>query len=535
MTTSKYILYARKSSESEERQVLSIESQVKEVKAMAQRLGINVTEVLMESQSAKRPGRPIFNGLVKRIYSGEFKGVLTWKLDRLARNPIDGSSVVWAFDEGKLSEIITPHGTFYNNSSDKFLMQIEFGIAKKYVDDLSDNVKRGNRAKLEKGWLPGLAPLGYLNEPRERTIVPDPERFLQVRRMWDLLIEGKRVSEIAMIANEQWGFRMRVFRKQNREKISVNSLYKIFNNTFYYGLLERPEGTFQGKHEPMITEEEYWQAQDILGSHGRPRPKKHTFAFTGLIRCGECGAMITAEGHTNRYGYHYTYYRCTKKKSKCSQKYVCDTDLDNSIVEILKHITIPKRFVDSAVKQLKRLQEMDSENNDMTTDSLSKALFGCKKKLENLNQMRLRDLIGDDEYLEEKKRLLGEKAIIEKNLSGGKEVTQKVFEQAAATFIFAGSALERFNKGALEDKRTVFKGLGSNFLLKDKKLTIQIEKPFVIIGNAISSLKARNDWLELSENKTVAEPIAVGGDVFQFWCAGKDSNLRSHKGVRFTV
>lgn len=154
----------------------------------------------------------------------------------------------------------------------------------------------------------------------------------------------------------------------------------------------------------------------------------------------------------------------------------------------------PRQFADGP----HLLQEMDEENDHLTTESLSKALSGCQKKLENLNQMRLRDLIGDDEYLEEKKRLLGEKTTIEKNVSGSGEVAQKVFEQAADTFIFAGSALERFNNGAIEDKRTVFKGLGSNFLLRDKKLTIQMEKPFVIIGNGLSSLKAKNDWLELS-------------------------------------
>src|SRR5208337_4734205 len=210
---SQYIIYCRKSSESEERQVLSIESQMKELKELAERLKLPILKILTESQSAKYPGRPVFNAMMKEVYKSHIKGIIAWKPDRLARNPIDGSSLVWALDEGKISEIVTPHGTFQNSSSDKMMLQIEFSMAKKYVDDLSDNVKRGNRAKLEKGWLPGFAPLGYLNEPRERTIVVDPERFPLVRRMWNMLLEGISPSRILKIANEQWGFRTRTHKK----------------------------------------------------------------------------------------------------------------------------------------------------------------------------------------------------------------------------------------------------------------------------------------------------------------------------------
>src|SRR5208337_2048032 len=248
----------------------------------------------------------------------------------------------WALDEGKISEIVTPHGTFQNSSSDKMMLQIEFSMAKKYVDDLSDNVKRGNRAKLEKGWLPGFAPLGYLNEPRERTIVVDPERFPLVRRMWNMLLEGISPSRILKIANEQWGFRTRTHKKCGGKPLCLSNLYKIFGNPFYYGLMERKEGTFIGKHEPMITEGEFWKAQEILCQRGRPRPKRHSFAFTGLIRCAECGGMITAEEKTNRYGYHYIYYRCTKKKrnSICRQRYVNAEDLEAQIAAFLERIHV---------------------------------------------------------------------------------------------------------------------------------------------------------------------------------------------------
>lgn len=368
---SEYIIYCRKSSESEERQVLSIESQIAEVKALADRLALPISKILTESKSAKQPGRPVFNQLMEKVYKNRVKGILCWKLDRLARNPLDGSSVVWALDQGHITEIITPHGTFKNYSNDKFLMQIEFGMAKKYVDDLSDNVKRGNRAKLEKGWFPSFAPLGYLNEPREKIIIPDPERFDLMRKMWDMLLEGTPVMDILKKANEDWGFKTRAFRNCGK-CLSRSALYKIFKNPFYYGLIERKEGVYQGKHQPMITEDEFYRAQEILGRKGKQRPKVREFAFTGLIRCDECGCMITAEEKINRFGSHYTYYRCTKKKRnlKCSQKYIEVKQLEKQMLQYLDRIYVPPKFLKDGLDYLQLEQQKEVEQNTQINASV---------------------------------------------------------------------------------------------------------------------------------------------------------------------
>ena len=436
-----YITYCRKSSESEERQALSIESQVKELKDLAHRLDLDVTEILTESQSAKYPGRPVFNEMTKRLYKGEVKGVLCWKLDRSVRNPIDGAALIWALDRGNLSEIVTPYGTLRNNSNDKFLMQLEFGMAKKYVDDLSDNVKRGNRAKLERGWLPGLAPVGYLNEPTERTIVKDPARFPLVRNMWDLLLRGVNPSEILRIADEEWGFRTRILGRMGGKPLNPSGLYYLFGNPFCYGLIERKDGVHMGKHEPMITEEEYWKAQGILGRKGVPRPKNHQFAFTGLIRCAECGSMITAEEKDKKSGRHYVYYRCTKKKKagSCRQKYVNAKDLEAQISDYLGMIHVSDRLFTLAIDYLKGKGEEEKKKCLSIEQSLEKARRDCQRKLDNLNQMRLADLIDDQEYLKEKRTLLDRKIQLDEAKIGRKRGPAIcTFSQASPDTLGAG-------------------------------------------------------------------------------------------------
>ena len=498
---------------------MSIEAQIKELKNFSKRLDIQVSEIQIESRSAKSPGRPVFNNMMKKLYKGQYSGVICWKLDRLARNPIDGSALVWALDQGKISEILTPHGNFKNNSNDKFLMQIEFGMAKKYVDDLSDNVKRGNRAKLERGWLPGLPPIGYLNDPKKNTITKDPERFPIVRKMWDFLLKGVSPSKILDIVNNKWGFRTRQRGKVGGKSLSTSGIYKVFGNPFYYGLIERKEGIFLGKHDPMITEEEFWKAQEILGRKGRPRSKSHEFSYTGLIRCGECGCMITAEEKINRYGYHYTYYRCTKKKRDfpCHQKYINLNELEKQIIGYFKNIHVPKRLLELAIDYLKEEENEENKRHGDICRSQEKALANCQKKLENLNQMRLKDLITDEEYIKEKRVLLREKTRLEANLES--DVRKTSLDQTAETFLFASRAKESFQKGSLEDKRSILQELGSNLVLKDKKLHIQVEKPLQIIERGLKVVKGGNCTLEPQKSSLFEAKQGLLKKKFLFWQA----------------
>lgn len=143
-----------------------------ELRTLAAHLSVSVVEVLIEAQSAQEPGRPIFNSMMERLSRGEANGILCWRLDRLARNPVDGGDVIWAVKEHGI-RIITPTQTFSRDDDNAILMYLEFGIAQKYVDDLSRNVKRGLQAKAERGWWPNNPPFGYrtVRRPDGRKII----------------------------------------------------------------------------------------------------------------------------------------------------------------------------------------------------------------------------------------------------------------------------------------------------------------------------------------------------------------------------
>src|SRR5579859_1035903 len=258
-----YFIYCRKSTEAEDRQVLSVESQERELRETAAKLKLPVAAILTESKSAKAPGRPVFNQMMQRLYKGEAAGIICWKLDRLARNPVDGGTIIWAIKQNGI-RVVTPSQTYGQGDDNVILMYIEFGMAQKYIDDLGRNVKRGLKTKVEKGWYPGLAPLGYLNETSKgghNRLIKDPERFPLIRRMWDLMLTGLySPPQIVKLANQEWGFRTRATRKMAGSPLPRASIYRIFKAPFYCGWFEYPRGSgriYRGQHESMVTEAEY--------------------------------------------------------------------------------------------------------------------------------------------------------------------------------------------------------------------------------------------------------------------------------------
>ena len=169
----KYILYARKSTDVEDKQVLSIEAQMVELRKYARDNGLVVIDELIEKKTAKVPGRPIFNSMLTRIQNGEANGILAWHPDRLARNSIDGGQIIYLLDQVILNFLRFPMFQFENTSQGKFMLSIMFSQSKNYVDNLAENVKRGLRQKVRRGEFPGLAPLGYYNHPRTKTLAVD--------------------------------------------------------------------------------------------------------------------------------------------------------------------------------------------------------------------------------------------------------------------------------------------------------------------------------------------------------------------------
>jgi DNA invertase Pin-like site-specific DNA recombinase len=495
-------IYAHKSTESEDRQVLSIDSQVKELTAFAGQAGLVVHKVFRESKSAKAPGRPVFSELMGLLGKHEFDSVLCWKLDRLARNPVDGGALIWALEQGDFRSLHTPQRAFENTGNDKFWMQLEFGMAKKFVDDLSDNTKRGLRAKLEQGWKPGPPPLGYLNDKETKTIVTDPERFGLVRRMWNLMLTGNSsASRVLRIATDEWGLRSRTFTRIGGGKIAYSTIHDMLTNPFYCGLIRYNEGMYQGAHKPMVSKSEFDRVQEYLSARSRSRPKGLDFKYRGLMTCGECGASVTAEKKTKPSGRRYVYYHCTKKKRnvQCDQGSIEEKELERQILDYLETIRISKPFLEWAVKVLKELEEQEAAQVDQVRASLQRRITACEREKQELVGLRLRGLLTDEEFGQKKGELENEKLSLQESLDGLQDKATVVTEQCEAILDFARSAKNRFRHGSDGVKRGILEAIGSNHVLMDGMLRIQAKKP-------LQCIKKHNGGLT-GKDKQVRTPI----------------------------
>jgi site-specific DNA recombinase len=491
-------IYKRRSSDDADHQVASLESQHEVLFKLVKENNLKIGRIAEESMSAK-PGRPVFNEEIRRIEKREIQGLVIWDLSRASRNPVDSGTLSWLLQREILKAIITPQ-KIYLPEDNVLLLNVEFGMANQYLRDLSRNVKRGMQSKLNNGWRPGIVPEGYAHdfeaERGKKKILIDPVRFPLIRKAWDLLLTGNyTVLQILRIVNEDWGYRTNKHRSMGGNELARSSLYTIFTNTFYYGEFEYPVGSgkwYEGKHEPMITREEYDRAQAILGTRGKPRPKKREFAFTGMIRCGECGAMVTAEEKVKPSGLRYIYYHCTKRlNKKCGQRSLELKDFEEQVDYLLSRIEIPESFKDWAIKYLNELHDKESEDQVAISSSVDGSYKDCLAKINNLVKLKISpmnsdgSLLSDEDFEKQMKPLKDEKKNLEQKRGNLGERANKWLELSTKTFNFACYARIRFmNTTSLMEKKEILAAIGSNFILEDKILRLTVPKPFIAIRKA---------------------------------------------------
>ena len=378
-TKIKYCLYARKSTEQDEMQALSIESQVKEMLQIAERENLEIVDIRREAHSAKDSGqRPVFKEILEDVRRARFNGIIVWHPDRLSRNAGDLGSLVDLMDQKLLAQIRTYGQTFTNTPSEKFLLMILCSQAKLENDNKGINVKRGLRTRVEMGLWPAPAPTGYFKEKRMdrkcETII-DPDRAPVIKKMFE------------KVAYEKWTgrklyhwlkFDLNFKTATGNKNLSLGNVYRILDNHFYYGVFEYPTKSgnwYTGKHVPLITKELFDQVQRQVKSNVI-RVENKEFAFTKLMTCGLCGSGISADekfkklknGSINR----HVYYCCTKAKDKnCKCGYINEEDLIKQFETLLDKIDLNeigiKEKIKTEVERFKKFQ---------------KILLGIKDKIE---------------------------------------------------------------------------------------------------------------------------------------------------------
>ena len=496
----KFFIYARKSTDEPDRQILSIEAQIAELQEFAQREHLEVVETFIESQTAKEPGRPIFNHMLSQIEKGKASGIVAWHPDRLARNSVDGGRVIYLCDTAKIIALKFPTFWFDSTPQGKFMLSIAFGQSKYYVDNLSENVKRGLRQKVRKGEACGVAPTGYFNDLATHLMVPDPACFRLIREMFEFYANGSHsLKEVRTFISA------RGLVSRSGKVLSLSNVQMILKNPFYYGMFVFNGEVYQGKHKPAITKKLFDQCGDAMRRKAHPTKRgEQKHILRGLFKCGSCGCSITSElqkGHV--------YYRCTKKHGICTEPYVREELLASQMSEYLKKVSLSRAWADTMLKELDGEQQESAHAGALFAQSLKDNIKVFEEKLDTLLDVHLEGTITTQEYTTKKKLLLDQKIDVEQKLKDFERQGYRWLE-LCREFIKEANQAEIVASGKnLEEKRDFLRKVGSNPTLHARTLALTPAAPWSILAD--SPITARSaapssggftDWLpDLESNQ----------------------------------
>ncbi len=465
--------------------------------------GIEVVKIFQESQSALKIGRPVFAEMMEYIQSGRADGILCWKLDRLSRNPVDAAHIQWLLQEEVIKKIITID-SIHLPTDNAVIFALQSSMANQYSRDISVNVKRGNRAKLEKGLWPGRAPMGYKNDQAAKETVIDEEVAPHlVFAFREYAKGGLSVSELATKLEE------RGFTSYSGGRVATSSLHNWLTNPFYYGLMRRSEGDFPGKHLPLIDYETWQRVQDVISGKTKSRRQKHFFPFRDFLTCDVCRCNYTAD--TKKEG-RYTYYYCTNGKKSCTahRKYLSDAHVEKELSGIFDDISFDKELVEIMYEAAKEKEK--SENKIEVKETLKRRLTDLEKKEDVLTDKYIEEKISEKVYKRKISDIEAERAQIGTQLNQKNDERQLTFEQTKNVFLSPYRAKKQFLSQDGVQKRKALENVLSNARIKDGKIAyLRYKQPFQMMAEVPKNadLPTVLRWRDSNPRYTGPEPDAL--------------------------
>ena len=474
MIKPKYFLYARKSTEDDDKQVMSIEAQLFELREYAHKENLQILEEFTESKSAKKPGREKFGEMMAKIESMNGVGILAWHPDRLARNSIDGGRIIYAVDTTKIVSLRFPTFWFEPTPQGLFMLQVAFGQSKYYSDNLKQNVERGIRQKLRRGeWLT-KAPFGYLNNQKLRNIEPDPVKSKIIVRAFLEYAKGhhglESMSEFLALHGVT---------QKSGTPLGKASISRILTNKAYLGLTKHRDEYFPGSFAPILSPQLFEAVQRRFKERSHPRKTKkgHNFPFTGLFHCAECGSMITAQWCTGKMGVKYRYYRCTKKKGKCDQKYLREDLLVLQLREQLQKISLPDDWTDYMLRKTDEWSNEVKVSSGSLLEQIKTNERETEQKLDELVTLYLDDDIPKENYLSKKNELLKQKVSLIQRKESARAERKNWVEPLREWILDIKKATQLVSSDNFFEISDYFKKIGTNSQLRDKSISVSFCPP----------------------------------------------------------
>lgn len=482
----KYAIYARKSSEAKEKQALSIDDQLSECTTYAKQNNLDVAYILKEAKSSFKPGiREQFDLMIELLQNKSVDAILTWKPDRLCRNPEEGGKILQMLQDRKIQEIRTPTGDIYNPDSDHLILQIHFGMANQYSRNLSQNVKRGLKYKVERGEFPRRAIVGYegIGLRGQRQMRPESIESAMIKEAFNMAEKEKfSLQQMCDLLKEKG------LRTKHGKVIGRSHLVAILTNPTYYGYYWYKGELIKGTFEPIIDKLQFDAVQKALGN--RSKPKKIRWddyhAYQGLVYCGTCGCMVTTTVKKKEYKIsgrtaYYAYHHCTKRRGNCRELSMMPDELEKEVLRRVSEIKIDQDVWNLGMKLLRAKHHEEANKISSHLLSYQQHFNSLQDKLNRLIDMRADGELTKDEFVARKSLLFEEQARAKSLMNDAEHNAKHWIDKAEEFFNTALQAREIIEHGNVEDRRKLLNKIGEKLLLHNKRIDIRLKQPYDIL------------------------------------------------------
>ncbi|HEY4364941.1 MAG TPA: recombinase family protein [Bryobacteraceae bacterium] len=480
-----YVAFARVSSREQEREGFSLDVQEETLRRWVEKAGGTIVRLFKVAETAsKKDERKTFKEMLAycRANAKTLDGVLFAKVDRAARN---------VFDFCELERLESEHGVRFisvtqpteANPAGRMMRRTLASMASFFTEQMAVDIRGGIERRVREGWFANVAPYGYRNirENGRGHVVVHERNGPNVTRLFELFATGTHTIDSVCETMRNEG---RVYRDSS-PKFPRASVYTVLRDRAYIGEVQWKGQYYAGKHPPLVEHATFQKVQALLGV----KTYKHHAQFTyagGLIRCGCCGNLITAEQVTKKSGKQYVYYRCTVSRLGDHPRHrVTECELDEQVLAAFRAMKQDDEITAWFGEVLRaRTQDERRETQEQATE-LQRQLTRLRQQQDELLNMRLSREI-EEELFARKGMELRDRIAIAKGQLDGLDVTRgEKAEQAIAVFELSQSLIEKWVAADYAAKRQILDIVFSNFRLDDVTLCYEMRKPFALLAEGL--------------------------------------------------
>ena len=474
------VLYVRVSSKDQEKEGFSIPAQLRLLREYAANRGFVIVQEFEDVETAKVSGRTHFNEMLVYLkrHHASCRTILAEKTDRLYRNPKDWVTL----DEMDVEIHFVKENEIASRdsrSSEKFMHGMKVLMAKNFIDNLSEETRKGMVEKARSGIYPSYAPIGYRNAEGpsgKRIIVPDACNAGVVSELFSRFATGKYSLDAIIGELRAEGVTLRGRRLQK------STLHQILRKRLYMGEFDFDGVTYQGTHEPLVSRECWQRVQELLNARAenKTRKVKHDFAFTGLVRCGHCGCLLVGELKKGK----YVYYHCTGNRGKCMEPYTRQESLTGMFASILESLVIPQPILEWLDDVMLASDQTEQAAREQTIKKLEARREQIKARIETMYLDKLDGRITREFFDRQSATWSREQDALLRKIQDIRKATPAPIDQAVDMLRLTSRASELFLQQSAAEQRRLLQVVIEKAAWQDGALRTTLFEPFEILRHS---------------------------------------------------